>query len=84
MSEPTGLPPVIEDPYSVPIDEVNPIDGRLFQMNVHEAHFKRLREEDPVHLNGSTQTRSAARNRERCCGASQPRQDGSNHQGAGL
>jgi cytochrome P450 len=44
-------PPVIEDPYSVPIEEINPIDGRLFQMDIHEAHFKRLREEDPVHLN---------------------------------
>jgi cytochrome P450 len=44
-------PPVIEDPYSVPIEEINPIDGRLFQMDIHEAHFKRLREEDPVHMN---------------------------------
>ena len=44
-------PPVIEDPYSVPIEELNPIDGRLFQMDIHEAHFKRLREEDPVHMN---------------------------------
>ena len=32
-------PPVIEDPYSVPIEEINPIDGRLFQMDIHEAHF---------------------------------------------
>jgi cytochrome P450 len=44
-------PPVITDPYSVPIEEINPIDGRLFQMDIHEAHFKRLREEDPVHMN---------------------------------
>ena len=44
-------PPVIEDPYSVRIEEINPIDGRLFQMDIHEAHFKRLREEDPVHMN---------------------------------
>ena len=44
-------PPVIEDPYSVPIEEINPIDGRLFEMDIHEAHFKRLREEDPVHMN---------------------------------
>jgi cytochrome P450 len=44
-------PPVIKDPYSVPIEEINPIDGRLFQMDIHEAHFKRLREEDPVHMN---------------------------------
>ena len=44
-------PPVIRDPYSVPIEEINPIDGRLFEMDIHEAHFKRLREEDPVHMN---------------------------------
>jgi cytochrome P450 len=44
-------PPVIEDPYSVPIEDINPIDGRLFQQDIHGAHFKRLREEDPVHLN---------------------------------
>lgn len=44
-------PPVIKDPYAVPIEDINPIDGRLFQQNIFEAHFKRLREEDPVHLN---------------------------------
>lgn len=44
-------PPVITDPYAVPIEDINPIDGRLFQQNIHEPHFKRLREEDPVHLN---------------------------------
>ena len=42
---------MIRDPYSVPIEEINPIDGRLFEMDIHEAHFKRLREEDPVHMN---------------------------------
>jgi hypothetical protein len=44
-------PPVIEDPYSIPIEDVNVIDGRLFQRELHWGHFKRLREEDPVHLN---------------------------------
>lgn len=44
-------PPVIEDPYSVPIEEINVIDGRLFQQDIHWDHFKRLREEDPVHFN---------------------------------
>lgn len=44
-------PPVIEDPYSVPIEELNLIDGRLFQQDLHWEHFKRLREEDPVHFN---------------------------------
>ena len=44
-------PPMIEDPYSVPIEDINLIDGRLFQNDIHWDHFKRLREEDPVHLN---------------------------------
>jgi cytochrome P450 len=47
----SDAPPVIEDPYSIPLEEVNVIDGRLFQHELHWAHFKRLREEDPVHLN---------------------------------
>ena len=49
-------PPVIEDPYSVPIEEINVIDGRLFQQDLHWEHFKRLREEDPVHLNEFPET----------------------------
>jgi len=44
-------PPIVEDAYSVPIEDINPIDGRLFQNEIHWEHFKRLREEDPVHLN---------------------------------
>lgn len=44
-------PPVIEDPYAVDIEEINMIDGRLFQKDLHWEHFRRLREEDPVHLN---------------------------------
>lgn len=44
-------PPIIEDPYSVPIEDINVIDGRLFQNDIHWDHFKRLREEDPVHFN---------------------------------
>ncbi len=58
--QPTGLmspflsknpPPIVKDPYSVPIEAINVIDGRLFQHDLHHPHFKRLREEDPVHLN---------------------------------
>ncbi len=44
-------PPMIEDPWSVPIEEINMIDGRLFQQDLHWEHFRRLRQEDPVHLN---------------------------------
>lgn len=44
-------PPIIRDPYSVPIEDINVIDGRLFEEDVHWDHFRRLREEDPVHFN---------------------------------
>ncbi|MFT6754173.1 MAG: cytochrome P450 [Candidatus Azotimanducaceae bacterium] len=44
-------PPVIEDPYSVAIEDINVIDGRLFQRDIHWEHFRRLRKEDPVHFN---------------------------------
>jgi cytochrome P450 len=44
-------PPVIEDPYAVPIEDINPVDPRLFQREMFWEHFRRLRKEDPVHLN---------------------------------
>jgi cytochrome P450 len=44
-------PPVVTDPYAIPLEEINVLDGRLFQQDIHWEHFKRLREEDPVHLN---------------------------------
>ncbi|MEE4382287.1 MAG: cytochrome P450 [Pseudomonadales bacterium] len=44
-------PPVLEDPWSVPLEELNVIDGRLFQRGLHWEHFRRLRAEDPVHFN---------------------------------
>ncbi len=44
-------PPMIADPYAVPIANLNTIDGRLFQHGVHWEHFRRLRAEDPVHFN---------------------------------
>ena len=47
----SDAPPVVTDPYSIPIEDINVIDGRLFQQEIHWDHFKRLREEDPVHLN---------------------------------
>ncbi|MFK8048340.1 MAG: cytochrome P450 [Halioglobus sp.] len=43
--------PVVEDAYAIPIEDINVIDGRLFEHDLHWDHFKRLREEDPVHLN---------------------------------
>ena len=43
--------PLPTDPYAVSLDEINMCDGRYFQQNRQFEFFKRLREEDPVHLN---------------------------------
>ena len=40
----------IPDPYSLPLDALNPLSSRLFLENKHWAFFERLRKEDPVHL----------------------------------
>ncbi len=37
------------DPYSIPLDEVDPSHPSLFLHGTHWAHLERLREEDPVH-----------------------------------
>jgi len=37
------------DPYSVPLAEINVANPFLFSHDVHEAWFKRLRDEAPVH-----------------------------------
>lgn len=44
-------PPIVEDPWAVPIEQINPVDPRLFQQEMFWEHFRRLRAEDPVHLN---------------------------------
>lgn len=41
----------IPDPYSIPLEELNVVQPRLFQNDAHWAYFERLRNEDPVHLN---------------------------------
>ena len=38
-------------PDRLPIDEVNPYNSHLFREDRWQAHFARLRAEDPVHLN---------------------------------
>ena len=43
--------PLPTDPYAVPLEEINMVDGRYFQTNTLFPFFKRLREEDPVHEN---------------------------------
>lgn len=50
MSEATATPEVeIPDPYSLPLESLNPAQPILFQHDAHWDYFKRLREEDPVH-----------------------------------
>jgi cytochrome P450 len=41
----------IADPYTLELADINPANARLFAEDKFEAYFKRLREEDPVHLN---------------------------------
>jgi cytochrome P450 len=41
--------PVIPDPYSIPLEDINVAQPTLFQQDAHWDYFKRLRAEDPVH-----------------------------------
>ncbi|MEC8819769.1 MAG: hypothetical protein VYA08_02655, partial [Pseudomonadota bacterium] len=49
-------PAVINDPYAVPIAEINMVDGRIFEEDRQFEFFERLRKEDPVHLNEYPET----------------------------
>jgi cytochrome P450 len=46
MSEAVKL---TEDPYSIPLEDINVSDPNLFRNNSHWGYFERLRKEDPVH-----------------------------------
>ena len=46
---------MIADPYSIPLEQLDPSDARLFQQQKHWAYFERLRREDPVHFVDSAQ-----------------------------
>lgn len=37
------------DPWSIPLTELDPSNGAIFQAGLHHNYFRRLREEDPVH-----------------------------------
>ena len=37
------------DPWSLPLDDIDMSNGRLFQTGTHHEYFKRLRQDDPVH-----------------------------------
>jgi cytochrome P450 len=62
MSEATNIRPPIQiqteyvaDPYSLPLEEVNPAQGVLFQNDAHWPYFERLRKEDPVHFSAESE-----------------------------
>lgn len=40
----------IVDPYSIPLDRLDPSDPALYRNNLHWKYFERLRKEDPVHF----------------------------------
>ncbi|MEM9624142.1 MAG: hypothetical protein AAF993_21060, partial [Pseudomonadota bacterium] len=50
-AEDLDLTSPIPDPYDLPLEELNPANGRLFAENKFAAYFERLRAENPVHLN---------------------------------
>lgn len=52
----TEPPPVIKDPYAVPLADINMVDGRIFEEDRQFEFFERLRKEDPVHLNEYPET----------------------------
>jgi len=41
---------ILPDPYSIPLEELDPSHPALFQNQEHWAYFERLRKEDPVHF----------------------------------
>ena len=49
-------PPLPDDISTIPIEEINMADGRLFEQDLIWDMFKRLREEDPVHFNEYPET----------------------------
>jgi cytochrome P450 len=46
--------PLITDPWSVPLDQVDPGNGELFRRDVVLPFFERMRHEDPVHFHGDS------------------------------
>ena len=46
---------VDQDPYALPLDQLNPAHPDLFQADKQWAYFERLRREDPVHHTAESQ-----------------------------
>jgi cytochrome P450 len=49
-----AVPPLITDPHSVPLADVDPARGELFLRDLHWAFFERLRNEAPVHYHADS------------------------------
>jgi cytochrome P450 len=49
-----AVPPLITDPYSVPLANVDPARGELFFRDIQWAFFERLRKEAPVHYHADS------------------------------
>ncbi|MBL6754736.1 MAG: cytochrome P450 [Pseudomonadales bacterium] len=43
------------DPWSLPLESLDPARAILFKENVHEEYFRRLRQEDPVHYTAESE-----------------------------
>ena len=46
---------IAPDPYSIPLDEIDVSESRLFETQAHWKYFERLRKEDPVHFCADSQ-----------------------------
>ena len=42
--------PVVPDPYSLPLESLDPAKAEIFQQDQLWGYFERLRKEDPVHF----------------------------------
>jgi len=55
MSEAVAYDTVDQDVASIPLDQLNPAQPRLFQHDAHWPYFERLRREDPVHFTADSE-----------------------------
>jgi len=54
MNVPTG-PEALGDPWTIPLDQIDVADARIFQNDVWPDWFARLRRDDPVHFTPDSQ-----------------------------
>jgi len=55
MSEAIDYDTVDQDVSSIPLEQLNPAQPRLFQNDAHWPYFERLRREDPVHFTAESE-----------------------------